>query len=61
MAVQIETVGLEPVEAKGAETQANHVRVTGGLERDLWYTPEGSLVRVRFAAKDGSQIEYVLR
>lgn len=61
MAVQIENVGLESVEVKGAEKQANHIRVSGGLERDLWYTPEGSLVRVRFAAKDGSQIEYVLR
>jgi len=61
MAVQIENVGLESVAVKGAEKQANHIRVSGGLERDLWYTPEGSLVRVRFAAKDGSQIEYVLR
>ena len=61
MPVQIETVGMEPVDVKGAKRDAKHIRVTGGLERDLWYTPEGSLVRVSFAAKDGSKIEYVLR
>ncbi|RVU33901.1 hypothetical protein EOI86_22480 [Hwanghaeella grinnelliae] len=61
MAVQVETVGMESVNVKGAETKANHIRVSGGLERDLWYTPEGSLVMVRFAAKDGSEIKYVLR
>lgn len=61
MPVKIETIGMEKVKVKGAEREATHVRVSGGLDRDLWYSPEGSLVRVQFATKDGSKIEYVLR
>jgi len=35
--------------------------VTGGLNRELWYGVDSVLVKVAFAAKDDSRIEYVLR
>lgn len=61
MEVSIQSLGEEMISARGVTQRADHVKLTGGLERDLWYTKQGVLVRVRFAAKDDSIIEYVLR
>ena len=35
--------------------------MTGQIVRDIWYGPDGQIVQVRFPAKDGSQIQVVLR
>jgi hypothetical protein len=54
-------VGPEAVHASGKAVPAQHYRLSGGLERDLWYDASGMLVKVAFTAEDGSHIEYTLK
>lgn len=62
MAIQAEDLGEEEVKIqKGKMTPARHYRITGELERELWFDANGTLVQVRFKGEDGSKIEYVLR
>ncbi len=61
VAIQVDMIGAETVDARGGEVAATHYRVSGGLQRDLWYDADGVLVRVSFTAKDGSNVAYVLR
>jgi hypothetical protein len=49
-------LGVEPVPAAGRPVTARHVRLTGELERDVWYGPDCGIVRVAFPARDGSRI-----
>ena len=59
-AIQVRNLGAESVATGAGAVQATHYAVTGGLNRDLWYA-DGKLVHVRFAAEDGSVIDYALR
>ena len=58
MKVQTEALGTEPVPIGGQTVPARHIRIDGDLQRDLWYGPDGDLVKVVFPAKDGSTVEY---
>ncbi len=60
MPVAVSDEGEETIEVNGATVRARHYRLTGGLNRELWYDPQGVLVKVSFAAKDDSRIDYVL-
>jgi hypothetical protein len=53
--------GLEKVKIRGQVLEAHHYAMTGQITRDIWYGPDGQIVQVRFPAKDGSQIQVVLR
>lgn len=59
MAIGVSDLGVEPVTVKGATIPARHYAVTGDLQRELWYDADNVLVKVRFKAKDGSDIEYL--
>ena len=59
-AIKVRNLGTENVATGAGPVQATHYAVSGGLTRDLWYA-DGKLVHVRFAAEDGSVIDYVLR
>lgn len=61
MSVSIREVGPETVSAGGEEIAATHYVIEGDLEREVWYSDEGLLVRVRFKGSDGSEIVYRLR
>lgn len=61
MKVSVHYVGDEEVEGISGPVKAKHYLVAGDLSRELWYDPQGVLVKVRFSAEDGSDIEYVLR
>ena len=61
MTVKVEDLGVEPVKVIDSEINAHHYRLSGDLERELWFDPKGTLVQVRFEGSDGSKIEYVLR
>lgn len=61
MAVAIVDRGEETVQASGVEVPAHHFTISGGINRDVWFDRANTLVRVAFAAKDGSNIVYQLR
>lgn len=61
MDVTVTRVGDEEVEGVTGPVTATHYVLAGDLSRELWYDPQGVLVKVRFSAEDGSNIEYVLR
>ncbi len=59
MAIQVADLGTEIVLVKGAKVPARHYAITGDLQREVWYDAQNVLVKVRFKAKDGSDIEYL--
>jgi len=60
MTVSVADLGDDTIRSHGASTKAHHYKVTGDLERELWYVPAGTLAQVKFKAKDNSEILYVL-
>ena len=60
MAVAVADLGDETIRSHGADTRAHHYKVTGEIQRELWYDPAGTLVQVKFKAKDDSDILYTL-
>ena len=60
MAIKVADLGADPVRVHGSTVPAHHYKVTGELERELWYDQSDRLVLVKFTAKDNSEISYVL-
>lgn len=60
MAVSVADLGPDTVPVRGQPRPAHHYVLTGELARELWYDGDGTLVQVRFRAKDDSEILYVL-
>lgn len=58
--VTIKKVGSEKVKVAGADVAADHYEVTGGLQRNLWYKADGTLVR-QTVVKKGDLIDYVTK
>lgn len=50
--------GIEPVEVNGQRLPARRYAYSGDLENEVWYDAQGRWVKMRFAGKDGSTIEY---
>lgn len=61
MAIKVADMGPETLTVKGQAVQTRHYAITGDLQRELWYDGQNVLTKVRFKAKDGSVIEYILR
>jgi hypothetical protein len=61
ISVSTRDLGEEDVSVRGRPAKARHYAVHGELERELWYDALGTLVRVRFKGRDGSDILYELR
>ena len=61
--IEVEYIGDQIMEVKGEPRPTKHYRMTGGVERDLWFDSSDnmSLVYLKFEAKDGSIVEYQLR
>jgi len=59
--VRIERQGSEKVTTEAGEVSATRYAYTGDLEADVWYDDAGRWVKLRFAARDGSVIEYACR
>jgi Family of unknown function (DUF6134) len=53
--------GIEKIKVHGQVLGAHHYAMTGQIVRDIWYGPDGQVAEVRFPAKDGSEIQVVLR
>ncbi len=56
--VQVAALGNETVNVDGTAQQAEHFRITGDVERDLWYGADGYLLRAAFQ-RSGYPIEVV--
>jgi len=61
MRVSVQDKGDDTVRAGDANVPAHHFTISGGVNRDVWFDRSNRLVRVQFAAKDGSTIVYELR
>jgi len=59
MTIRVADLGMENVPVKGGQVTAHHYRLSGGLDRDLWYDGKGNLARVAFKADDGSTVTYI--
>lgn len=59
MSVRVIDLGMQPVPVRGGRINAHHYRITGDLDRDVWYDGEGNLAHVSFKADDGSTVTYV--
>jgi hypothetical protein len=59
--VSVTEAGLEDVPFGDGTTPARHFIYSGDLEMEAWYDDEGRWVGLRFAAEDGSTIEYRCR
>ena len=60
VSVSVAYLGEDTIRSRGADTRVRHYRVTGELQRELWYDPLGTLVQVEFKAIDNSSILFVL-
>ena len=61
MQVSARDMGQDTVKAAGHSTKAHHYKISGNIDRDVWFGPGDMLVRMQFAAKDGSTIVYELQ
>lgn len=59
--ISVRNLGNDTIATGHGNVQATHYAISGGLNRELWFDGSGRLVHVRFAAEDGSRIDYVLR
>lgn len=59
--VRSNLLGRETIEAQGGPVEAEHYRLSGEVDRDLWYAPSGELLKVQYEGKQGETFEYVRR
>jgi hypothetical protein len=59
--VRITPVARETVATERGDVPATRYAYTGELETEVWYDDAGRWVKMRFAGRDGSMIEYVCR
>jgi len=56
MAVKVKKVGSEQISVHGAPHKTDHYRISGELERDLWFDGD-TLVRMRLLGRDRSVVD----
>jgi hypothetical protein len=59
MTVAVADRGAETVKVDGGSVEAHHYRISGDLQRDVWYDDDGLLARLELTAEDGSLVTYV--
>ncbi|HEY9537427.1 MAG TPA: DUF6134 family protein [Kiloniellaceae bacterium] len=59
--VRSDLMGTETIEAKGEPVEAEHYKLSGEIDRDLWYGPTGELLKVKYENDDGETFEFVRR
>lgn len=50
----------EPIAMAGEDVRARHVTASGDISRELWYGPDGFLLRQQFKGPDGTTLEFTL-
>jgi hypothetical protein len=61
LAIEVEALGRDVISVNGRQVAAVRYRLSGDLQRDLWYDMDDVLVQVRFTAEDGSEVRYIPR
>ena len=56
--VEIDRAGKDPIKTAEGMIEAEHYRIRGDLERDLWYDADGVWLKMEFTVSDGSVIRY---
>lgn len=59
MSVKVTDLGIQAVPVRGGQVNAHHYRISGDLDRDIWYDDDGNLAHVSFKADDGSTVTYL--
>lgn len=59
LAVSVAAAGDETIEVGGRKVKASKYRMTGDMERELWFGPDGTWLQMRFD-KDGDTITFTL-
>jgi uncharacterized protein DUF6134 len=59
--VEVVDRGTETVQANGRKVEARHYSVRGDFKREIWYDRDGTVVKVAFPIKDGSEVILVLK
>jgi hypothetical protein len=47
----------EPISFEGVDVAARHISASGGLTRELWYGPDGLLLRAQYAGPKGAVLD----
>ncbi len=58
--VTVQTLGREAVDLGTRKVEAQHHRITGGVERDVWFAGDGTLVKAQFK-RSGYDVVYLLK
>ena len=58
--IRVAEAGEETIEARGQAVQARKFVISGDLERELWYGPDDTWLRMRFQ-KEGAAITFTLQ
>lgn len=58
--VTSQAVGTETVDLGTRKVEAQHHRITGGVDRDLWYAADGTLLKAQFK-RSGYDVVYLLK
>lgn len=62
MKINVKDLGGELVEVgNGPTVTAHHYSITGDLKREIWYGPDGRMVKLAFIGEDGSHIVYRIK
>lgn len=59
MYVKVTDLGDQAVPTRRGTVMAHHYRISGDLDRDVWYDSDGNLAHVSFKADDGSTVTYL--
>lgn len=59
--IKVEGGGTAEIVIDGHRVRTRHYRIKGELARELWYGPDGLLVKMRLIGSDGSIIDTVSR
>lgn len=59
--VRSDLMGTETIDAKGGPVEAEHYKLSGELNRDLWFGPTGELLKIKYESDEGETFEFVRR
>ena len=54
-------MGTETIDARGEAVEAEHYKLSGEIDRDLWFAPSGELLKLQYENDEGETFEFVRR